>query len=68
MKTFNLDAREFIAQIAKEDIPITQIVMNLPVSAELFCDVFRSCFSVLSTNRCEIELLSPASSGSLLYV
>ena len=27
MKTFNLDAREFIAQIAKEDIPITQIVI-----------------------------------------
>ena len=49
MKTFNLDAREFITQIAKEDIPITHIVMNLPVSAELFCDVFRSCFSVLLT-------------------
>ena len=48
MKTFNLDAREFITRIAKENIPITQIVMNLPVSAELFCDVFRSCFSVIS--------------------
>lgn len=44
--TYNLDAREFITQIAKEDKPITQIVMNLPVSAELFCDVFRTCFSV----------------------
>lgn len=46
MTTYNLDAREFITQIAKEDKPITQIVMNLPVSAELFCDVFRTCFSV----------------------
>ena len=44
--TYNLDAREFIRQIAGEDVPITQIVMNLPVSAELFCDVFRTCFSV----------------------
>ena len=44
--TYNMDARDFITKIAKEDKPITQIVMNLPVSAELFCDVFRTCFSV----------------------
>ena len=41
-----MDARDFIAQIAKEDRPITQIVMNLPVSAELFTDVFTTCFAV----------------------
>lgn len=44
--TYNLDARDFISQIAGENVPITQIIMNLPVSAELFCDVFRKCFSV----------------------
>lgn len=44
--TYNLDAREFITKITSEDLPITQIIMNLPVSAELFCDVFRICFSV----------------------
>ena len=40
--TYNMDARDFITKIAKEDKPITQIVMNLPVS-----DIFRTCFSVL---------------------
>ena len=35
--TYNMDARDFI----------TKIVMNLPVSAELFCDIFRTCVSVL---------------------
>lgn len=46
VETYNLDARDFITKIAGEDKPITQIVMNLPVSAELFCDVFRTCFAV----------------------
>lgn len=68
MKTFNLDAREFITRIAKENIPITQIVMNLPVSAELFCDVFRSCFSVISVIPWHIELYTSTSSCPLLYV
>ena len=47
-----MDARDFITKIAKEDKPITQIVMNLPVSAELFCDVFRTCFSVFVFGSC----------------
>lgn len=46
VKTYNLDARDFITQIARENHPITQIVMNLPVSAELFTDVFTTCFTV----------------------
>ena len=46
VKTYNMDARDFITQIARENHPITQIVMNLPVSAELFTDVFTTCFTV----------------------
>ena len=46
--TYNMDARDFITKIAKEDKPITQIVMNLPVSAELFCDIFRTTESLPS--------------------
>lgn len=40
----NLDAREFIHMIGKRNIPITQVIMNLPSSAECFCDVFRKAF------------------------
>ena len=69
MTTYNLDAREFITQIAKEDKPITQIVMNLPVSAELFCDVFRTCFSVsLSPRRDRVGIHPSSAHGPLLHV
>ena len=43
---FQLDARDFISQLTSKQIPLHQIIMNLPVSAESFCDVFESCFSV----------------------
>ena len=46
--TYNMDARDFITQIAGENRPMTQIVMNLPVSAELFTDVFTTCFTVFT--------------------
>ena len=44
--TYNEDARDFITKIAKMNVPITQIIMNLPVSAEMFTDVFTTCFTV----------------------
>ena len=39
---FNQDARQFIRSLAQQTIPITQVIMNLPESAESFCDVFKS--------------------------
>lgn len=42
-----MDARAFIQTLCSNHIPITQIIMNLPASAELFCDVFTHCFHVL---------------------
>ena len=41
-----MDARDFIQTLCSNHIPITQIIMNLPVSAEMFTDVFTTCFTV----------------------
>ena len=68
VSTYNMDARDFIKQIAGEDKPITQIVMNLPVSAELFCDVFRTCFAVVFSLRFQLELHASIADGELLHV
>lgn len=68
VSTYNMDARDFIKQIAGEDKPITQIVMNLPVSAELFCDVFRTCFAVVFSLRFQLELHASIADGALLHV
>ncbi|KAK8826372.1 hypothetical protein WA538_001510 [Blastocystis sp. DL] len=46
---FNMDARAFVAMLARMAIPVTQVIMNLPASAETFCDVFRTCFADAST-------------------
>ena len=40
----NLDAREFILSLGKQNIPVNQIIMNLPSTAEHFCDVFNHAF------------------------
>lgn len=41
-----MDARDFIQGLFNQHIPLTQIIMNLPVSAELFCDVFSNHVAV----------------------
>lgn len=37
---YNMDARDCYSLIRSLGIPVTQIIMNLPVSAEMFCDMF----------------------------
>ena len=68
VSTYNMDARDFITQIVGEDKAITQIVMNLPVSAELFCDVFRTCFSVVFLTVFQLEIYPSIADGALLHV
>lgn len=50
---YQLDAREFISHLASKQIPLTRIIMNLPVSAESFCDIFYSCFHVRNYRNCD---------------
>jgi len=45
LKTYNLDAREFIRKLAGEGTRFTQVFMNLPASAAEFTDVFPEVFS-----------------------
>ena len=39
---FNQDARQFMQSLSQQSIAITQVIMNLPESAEFFCDVFKT--------------------------
>jgi len=44
MHCYNLDGRDFVRKLFYESaIPVSQVIMNLPASAELFLDVFK-CF------------------------
>lgn len=63
----NLDAREFILSLGKRNIPITQIIMNLPSAAEYFCDVFNQSFGKVKFYS-EILLLSNRISLTLSLV
>lgn len=43
VRAHNMDARDFVRALYKETppVPFTQVIMNLPASAESFLDVFR---------------------------
>ena len=68
MTPFNMDAREFVAMLARMAIPVTQVIMNLPASAETFCDVFRTCFAVSLLLSCDAGRFHSAASHPLLHV
>ena len=68
MTPFNLDARAFIAMLARDSVPVTQVIMNLPASAETFCDVFRTCFTVFLLLFCDAGRFHSVASRSLLHV
>eukprot|EP01091_Cochliopodium_minus_P008554 TRINITY_DN1963_c0_g1_i1.p2 TRINITY_DN1963_c0_g1~~TRINITY_DN1963_c0_g1_i1.p2 ORF type:complete len:193 (-),score=57.55 TRINITY_DN1963_c0_g1_i1:50-628(-) len=44
LKTYNLDAREFLVKMAKEGVLFNSAIMNLPKNALEFLDVFRGIF------------------------
>jgi tRNA (guanine37-N1)-methyltransferase len=50
VRAHNMDARDFVRALYKETppVPFTQVIMNLPASAECFLDVFREFPSDLS--------------------
>ena len=68
MTPFNLDARDFMAMLARKSVPVTQVIMNLPASAETFCDVFRTCFTVRFLRFCDAGWLHSVAVRPLLHV
>jgi tRNA G37 N-methylase Trm5 len=50
LHSYNLDGREFVKDLLKQEILFEHVIMNLPANASDFLDVFIGCMSERSSD------------------